>query len=138
MKKILLKLLLVSFVLFGSNYFVYADEKIILPQKKPAINKAQEGKNLVNNIIPLKKPSLKTEEIKTKKTRKYNKKTESKSKELISVKKEPEFTEKNSYRNFSSFSFCAIERSEISLPFPANFCITNCLALFIPFFKAAS
>ena len=33
------------------------------------------------------------EEIKTKKTRKYNKKTESKSKELISVKKEPEFSE---------------------------------------------
>ena len=70
MKKILLKLLLVSFVVFGSNYFVYADEKIILPQKKPAINKAQEGKNLVNNIIPLKKPTLKTEEIKTKKIEK--------------------------------------------------------------------
>ena len=70
MKKILLKLLLVSFVVFGSNYFVYADEKIILPQKKPAINKAQEGKNLVNNIIPLKKPTLKTDEIKTKKIEK--------------------------------------------------------------------
>ena len=47
-----------------------ADEKIILPQKKPAINKAQEGKNLVNNIIPLKKPTLKTDEIKTKKIEK--------------------------------------------------------------------
>ena len=70
MKKILLKLLLVYFVVFGSNYFVYADEKIILPQQKPAINKAQEGKNLVNNIIPLKKPTLKTDEIKTKKIEK--------------------------------------------------------------------
>ena len=58
MKKILLKLLLVSFGVFGSNYFAYADEKIILPQQKPAINKAQEGKNLVNNIIPLKKPTI--------------------------------------------------------------------------------
>ena len=46
MKKILLKLLLVSFIVFSSNYFAYADEKIILPQKKPVINKAQEDKNL--------------------------------------------------------------------------------------------
>ena len=70
MKKILLKLLLVSFGVFGSNYFAYADEKIILPQQKPAINKAEEGKNLVNNIIPLKKPSVKIEKIKTKKIEK--------------------------------------------------------------------
>ena len=69
MKKILLKLQLVSFGVFGSNYFAYADEKIILPQQKPAINKAEEGKNLVNNIIPLKKPKLKTYEIKAKKSR---------------------------------------------------------------------
>ena len=70
MKKILLKLLLVSFVVYGSNYYAYADEKIILPQKKPAINKAQEGKNIVNYLVPLKKPSPKTEEIKTKKIKK--------------------------------------------------------------------
>ena len=55
MKKILLKLLLVYFIVFGSNYFAYADEKIILPQKKPTISKAQEDKNLVSDIIPLKK-----------------------------------------------------------------------------------
>ena len=70
MKKILLKLLLVSFIVFGSNCFAYADEKIILPQKKPAINKAEEGKNLVNNIIPLKKPTLKLYEITKKKNHK--------------------------------------------------------------------
>jgi len=70
MKKILLKLLLVSFVVYGSNYYAYADEKIILPQKKPAINKDQEGKNIANYLVPLKKPLSKTEEIKTKKIKK--------------------------------------------------------------------
>ena len=48
-----------------------------------------------NNDLPIKNKDIDLikEETKTKKTRKYNKKTESKSKELISVKKEPEFSE---------------------------------------------
>ncbi len=57
-------------MIFGSNYFVYANEKIILPQKKPAIKKTQEAKNIANYLIPLKKPSLKTEKIETKKIEK--------------------------------------------------------------------
>ncbi len=70
MKKILFKLLIIFFTIFGSNCFVYANEKIILPQKKPVINKGQEDKNIVNYLIPLKKPTLKAKETKEKKIEK--------------------------------------------------------------------
>ena len=70
MKKILSTLLIVFFTIFGRNYFVYANEKIILPHKKPVLSKVQEGKNVANYLIPLKKPTLRTKEIKTKKIEK--------------------------------------------------------------------
>ena len=72
-----------------------SEQKIIneinnLENNKPDFNPDQNNDDLA---IKNKDIDLIKEETKTKKTRKYNKKTESKSKELISVKKEPEFTE---------------------------------------------
>ena len=58
MKKILLKLLIVFFALFGSNYFAYANEKFILPEKKPIINYNQESKKIGNILIPLKQVDI--------------------------------------------------------------------------------
>ncbi len=70
MKKILLKLILVFFTIFWSGYFVYANEKIILPLKKPVINATQKGKNVANYLVPPEKPTFQKEEIKIKKKEK--------------------------------------------------------------------
>ena len=52
MKKKLLKFAIIYFILFTSSYFVYANEKIILPEKKPIINKEQTSKKIAPIIIP--------------------------------------------------------------------------------------
>ena len=64
MKKILLKLLIVFFTIIGSDYIVYANDKIILPQKKPVIESTQKSKKIANYLVPPKKPTFKKEEIK--------------------------------------------------------------------------
>jgi len=70
MKKKLLKFAIIYFILFTSSYYTYANEKIILPEKKPIINKEQKSKKITNYIIPLKKPATKIEESKPKKIKK--------------------------------------------------------------------
>ena len=57
-------------MLFMNNNFVYANEKIILPEKKPIINKEQKSKKIANYLIPLKKPAPKVEETTPKKIKK--------------------------------------------------------------------
>ena len=70
MKKKLLKFAIIYFILFTSSYFVYANEKIILPEKKPIIKKEQTSKKIGNYLIPLKKPTFKTEKAEAKKVKK--------------------------------------------------------------------
>ena len=70
MKKKLLKLVIIFFILLLNNNFVYADEKIILPKKKPILNIEQKSKKIENYLIPIKKPTPKVEKIKTKKVEK--------------------------------------------------------------------
>ena len=61
MKKKLLKFTIIFFILIKGEYFVYANEKIILPEKKPDINKAQTSNKIANYLVPIKKPTLKAE-----------------------------------------------------------------------------
>ena len=72
-----------------------SEQKIINEINNLEINRPDLTPDKNNDDLPIKNKDigLIKEETKTKKTRKYNKKTESKSKELISVKKEPEFSE---------------------------------------------
>ena len=70
MKKKLLKLAIIFFTFFDSSHFVYADEEIILPKKKPLITKKEISKKIVNFLVPLKKPNLEIEETKPKKLKK--------------------------------------------------------------------
>ena len=70
MKKKLLKLVIIIFILLVSNSIVYANEKIILPEKKPIINEEQKSKKISNYLIPQKKPAPISEEVKPKKIKK--------------------------------------------------------------------
>ena len=70
MKKKLLKLAIIFFILFEGNNFIYANEKIILPEKKPIISKEQETKKIINYLIPLEKPTSKLKKTKPKKIKK--------------------------------------------------------------------
>ena len=70
MKKKLLKLTIVFFTLFVNNNFVYANEKIILPEKKPIIKKEEKSQKISNYIIPLEKPTAKKKETDLKKIEK--------------------------------------------------------------------
>jgi len=70
MKKKLLKLAIIFFILSEGSNFIYANEKIILPEKKPIISKEQKSKKITNYLIPLEKPTSKLEQTKTKKIKK--------------------------------------------------------------------
>jgi len=70
MKKKLIKLVIVIFILLVSNSIVYANEKIILPEKKPIINEEQKSKKISNYLIPQKKPTSMSEEVEPKKIKK--------------------------------------------------------------------
>ncbi len=71
MKKKLLKLAVIFFILFQGSNFIYANEKIILPEKKPIISKEQTSKKKIENyLIPLEKPTSKLEKTKPKKIKK--------------------------------------------------------------------
>ena len=70
MKKKLLKLAIIIFIIFESNSILYASEKIILPEKKPIIYKEQKSKKITTYLIPLKKPTPKAEEAEVKKLKK--------------------------------------------------------------------
>ena len=70
MKKKLLKLAIIFFILFEGSNFIYANEKIILPEKKPIISKEQTSKKIENYLIPLEKPTSKLEKTKQKKIKK--------------------------------------------------------------------
>ena len=70
MKKKLLKFTTIFLIFFNVSYFVYANEKIILPEKKPTVNKAQTSSKVANYLIPLKKPTLKIEKTKKKEAKK--------------------------------------------------------------------
>ena len=70
MKKKLLKLTIIFFTLLWHNNFLYADENIILPEKKPILKKEQKSKEITNYIVPLKKPTPKIEKVEPKKVKK--------------------------------------------------------------------
>ncbi len=70
MKKKHLKLVIIFFILFLNNNFVYANKKIILPEKKPILNNEQKSKKIGNYLIPLKKPTPKVEKVEPKKVKK--------------------------------------------------------------------
>ena len=52
------------------NNFLYADENIILPEKKPILKKEQKSKEITNYLVPLKKPTPKIEKVEPKKVKK--------------------------------------------------------------------
>ncbi len=70
MKKIHLNLLIIFISIFSWNYFVYANEKIIVPKNKPIINDLEKSNSISNYLVPKKKPTFKSEKIKTKKEEK--------------------------------------------------------------------
>ncbi len=70
MKKKLLKLVIIFFILFLNNNFVYANEKIIVPEKKPILNKEQESEKIGNYLFPLKKPTPIVKKVEPKKVKK--------------------------------------------------------------------
>tara|TARA_Y100001970_G_scaffold56029_1_gene70977 strand:+ start:36 stop:2243 length:2208 start_codon:yes stop_codon:yes gene_type:complete len=70
MKKKLLKLAVIFFILFGKACFVYANEKIIYPKKKPDLNKQEKSKKIGNYLIPQKKPIKEIVETKKEKIKK--------------------------------------------------------------------
>ena len=70
MKKKLLKLTIIFFTLLWHNNFLYADENIILPEKKPILKKEQKSKEITNYLVPLKKPTPKIEKVEPKKVKK--------------------------------------------------------------------
>ena len=69
MKKKLLKIAIIIFIFFGGTFIVYANDKNILPEKKPVLTKEQSSSKVGNYLIPPKKPILKIEETKAKKLR---------------------------------------------------------------------
>ena len=58
MKKKLLKFTIIIFIILKGTFIVHADEKIILPEKKPVISKNETSKKIVNVLVPLKKPRV--------------------------------------------------------------------------------
>ena len=70
MKKKLLKFAIIIFIFFKIPFLVYANDKIILPEKKPVIIKEQSSNKVANYLIPPKKPILKIEETKPKRIKK--------------------------------------------------------------------
>ena len=70
MKKKLLKLTIIFFTLLWHNNFLYADDNIILPEKKPILKKEQKSKEITNYLVPLKKPTPKIEKVEQKKVKK--------------------------------------------------------------------
>ena len=58
MKKKLLKFTIIIFIFFKGTFFAYANENVILPEKKPVITKEQTSNKVTNYLIPPKKPIL--------------------------------------------------------------------------------
>ena len=63
MKKKLLKLTITFLVLLKSSSLLFAVEDVVIPKKKPIINKEQISNKIDNYLIPPKKPVTKKEEI---------------------------------------------------------------------------
>ncbi len=56
MKKNLLQLTIAFFILIKSALVLYANENIIIPKKKPTLNKDQISNKIANYLLPVKKP----------------------------------------------------------------------------------
>ena len=118
-----------------------SEQKIINEINNLETNKPDFTPDKNNNDLPIKNKDIDLikEETKTKKTRKYNKKTESKSKELISVKKEPEFSENKIIKKIfliliSIISFILLLdtfKNQISIIFPGIINMSDSLYLVI-------
>ena len=118
-----------------------SEQKIINEINNLETNKPDFTPDKNNNDLPIKNKDIDLikEETKTKKTRKYNKKTESKSKELISVKKEPEFSENKIIKKIfliiiSIIAFILLIdtfKNHISVIFPGILKMSNSLYLVI-------
>ncbi len=70
MKKKLLKFTIIILIFLNGAFIVHANEKIILPEKKPVVNKEQASNKVANYLIPPKKPIL---DIKKKEPKKVEK-----------------------------------------------------------------
>ena len=70
MKKKLLKFTIIIFIILKGTFIVHANEKIILPEKKPVITKDHTSNKVANYLIPQKKPNLKKEKKESKKIEK--------------------------------------------------------------------
>ena len=74
MKKKLLKLTITFLVLLKSSSLLFAVEDVVIPKKKPIINKEQISNKIDNYLIPLKKPANKKRRNSYKKTKNVNSK----------------------------------------------------------------
>ncbi len=118
-----------------------SDQKILNEINNLETNKPNFIPDKNNDEFPIDNKDINPikEEIKTKKIRKYNKKTESKSKELISVKKELEFNENNIIKKIfliviSIIAFILLLdtfKNQISIIFPGVLKILDSLYLVI-------
>ena len=70
MKKKLLKFTIIIFIFLNGAFIVHANEKIILPEKKPVVTKKQASDKVANYLIPPKKPILNIKKNEPKKVEK--------------------------------------------------------------------
>ena len=70
MKKKLLKFTIIIFIILNGAFIVHANEKIIIPEKKPVVTKEQTSNKVINYLIPPKKPILDTKKEEPKKIEK--------------------------------------------------------------------
>ena len=91
MKKKLLKFTIIIFIILNGAFIVHANEKIILPEKKPVITKEQTSNKVAKYLIQTKKPNINTKKNKIKKKKK---KKEKKTKKTKKIKKKIKSFEK--------------------------------------------
>ena len=110
MKKKLLKLVIIIFILLVSNSISYANEKVILPEKKPIINEEQKSKKISNYLIPQKKPASLSKEVEPKKTKKLlvNGEIIPRSKPLVVKKEKSIIAKKSKYYSKKDFGIAKI------------------------------
>ena len=108
MKKKLLKLKITFFVLLLSISILLAEENIIIPEKKPILNKEQSSNKVANYLIPIKKPTAKKNDTILKKKLVINGEILPRSKPLIVSTKKASRAKKSKYFSKKDFNIAKV------------------------------
>ena len=115
MKKKLLKFTIIIFIILKGTFIAHANEKIILPEKKPVIAKVQTSNKVTNYLIPPKKPVLDTKKEEPKKIEKLIVDGEiiPQSKPLVVKKEKSVRAKKSKYYSKKDYEIAKIAKSFI-------------------------